>query len=74
MRPFVAALVLTLCVRAAPALDETVSELLAGVRAELKIVQADREIARMVHNAKLRDRLDYAVIEELQSEGAEPET
>ena len=51
-----------------------VADLVAAVRAGLKASQADAEIARTVRDARLADRVDFAAIEELQSEGAGPET
>jgi hypothetical protein len=51
-----------------------VQDLVAIVRNDLKARRADAEIAKEVRQAKLGERLDFAVIEEMQSEGAGPET
>jgi hypothetical protein len=51
---------------------ETVAELMASVRAARE--RADAEVAAIVRQARLSERLDDAVVEQLQSEGAGPRT
>lgn len=51
----------------------TAAELLSEVRAQLKANRPDAEIARAIHQASLTGKLDEAVVEELESEGAGPQ-
>jgi hypothetical protein len=60
-----------LVAQAAPGI--TAGELLSAVRAQLKASQPDAEIARAIHEASLTERLDGAVVEELESEGVGPQ-
>ena len=69
---FLSAFLLTVCAWAASA--GTVAELVSSVRAGLKAGTPDAEIARMVHDARLGERVDLAVVEEMQAEGAGLET
>jgi hypothetical protein len=48
--------------------------LLSDIRAAMRTGQADREIARIVDQANLTERLEDAVVEQLQTEGAGAET
>jgi hypothetical protein len=52
----------------------SVAELIAAVRSGLAAKQADSEIAAAAQNARLTERLEDAVIEQLESEGAGPRT
>jgi hypothetical protein len=54
--------------------DGSIAGLLTTVREGLRIKRADIIIAGMVHDIKLTERLQDEAIEELQSEGAGPET
>ena len=54
--------------------DGSVAGLITTVREGLRIKRADIIIGGMVHDLKLTERLEDEVIEELQSEGAGPET
>ncbi len=72
MRLSLSALVLALFAWVAP--DQTVGQLLASLRDALKAGRSDAEIARTLHDTNLNQKLDDAVIEELQSEGAGPQT
>ncbi len=51
-----------------------VQELLESAQAALKAGTADADVARAVSQATLSEKLDLAVVEELQSRGAGPET
>ncbi len=68
------ALTVALWVSCAIAQDGSAGGLLAVVRAAVKAGGDDAAVAATVHNTKLTERLDDAVIEELQSEGAGPKT
>lgn len=70
MRFFVAFFVLAGCCTGAV----QVRELLESTQAALKAGTADADIARAVSQTALSERLDLAVVEELQSRGAGPQT
>jgi hypothetical protein len=61
------------CAAATPA-GGSVADLIADVRASLKAGQTDREIAGSLHDRRLTERLEPAVTEQLESEGAGPAT
>jgi len=52
----------------------TTESLLSEVRAGLAAHRSDRDLARLVRSAKLTERLDDAVIEQIESEGAGQQT
>ena len=53
--------------------DGSVRSLLAAVREALRAGKADTEVARIIEVSRLAERLDDAVAEQLQSEGAGPQ-
>ena len=59
-------------VYAARAQDAPVSKLLEPIRAALTAKRGDAEVATLIDQAKLSERLEDAVIEQLQTEGAGP--
>ena len=52
----------------------TVAELVSGVRSALQQHKLDSEVARLVAGYKLAEQLPDAVVEQLKSEGAGPDT
>src|SRR6266481_6986952 len=51
---------------------ERVSALVASVRSAIAARRADKDIAKLVHKAKLAESLDDTTIEVLESQGAGP--
>ena len=67
-------LIILAALAAASARAGTIAELVQSIRAALAAKRADTEVATMVAQAKLDERLTGAVIEQLESEGAGPRT
>ena len=65
---------LALALAATAARAETVAGVIAAVRAGIASHEADKQVAKSVSKVKLEERLDVRVVEELESEGAGPET
>jgi hypothetical protein len=63
-----------MAVAMAAAADNSVAALIAAVRAGIRENQPDKQVSKTVAKAKLDERLDQRVVEELESEGAGPET
>jgi len=74
MRLIPAALALVSVMWPTPQQTGSAEALLADVRAAMRAGRADRDIAGMIDQAKLSEQLEDAVIEQLQAEGAGPET
>jgi hypothetical protein len=74
MRVSAAVLLLAALPSCLPAQSGSAAALFTTVRSALQAHRPDRDIATLVDGAHLIEKLDIAVVEELQSEGAGPET
>jgi hypothetical protein len=73
-RSLAGALALAILCQAASETEQSVNGLFTSIRAMVRAHRPDAEVARLVEEQHLSERLDDAVIEQLASEGAGPET
>src|SRR5215472_13384744 len=74
LRLFAGALVLAILSQAASETEQSVNGLFTSLRGMIRAHRPDAEVARLVEEQHLSERLDDVVIEQLASDGAGPET
>src|SRR5580704_6803457 len=74
MRRYLAAAVLGMTLLAAAQAEKPVSEVLELVRSAIQQKSQDKQIARALQRITVTERLEDAIVEELQSDGAGPQT